>query len=139
MTYESGSIRNTGTSVRRCTSGSSRLSRISSDSRCRRWSGTPAAVRSVTGDQRPHVLAVEGARDVARFQAVDHLDAAAVPGALHEVQHRPLDDDVLRVELLQLADRDPGDEGGVRVLLRVGGVEALLVLDEDHAPGTEHL
>src|SRR5690606_11336060 len=123
MTYESGSIRNTGTSVRRCTSRSSRLSRISSDSRCRRWSGTPVVGRSVTGDHRPYVLAVEGARDGARFEAVDDLDGAAVPGVLHQLQHRPLDDHVLQVELLQLRHRDAGDEGGGAVFLRVGGVE----------------
>src|SRR5262249_26314041 len=84
-------------------------------------------------------FAVEGAGQVARHQAVDDLDGAAVLGVLHQLQHAVLDDDVVQVQGLQLPDGNARDELGGLILLRVGRVQAVLVLDVDHRPRPEDL
>ena len=65
------------------------------------------------GDDRADVLAGEGAGEVAGDEAVDDLHLADVPGRLHEVEHRELEDRVVQAPGLQLVDRDLRDERGV--------------------------
>ena len=57
----------------------------------------------------------------------------------HEIQHRALDDQIVEVARQQLLHADARDVRRVRVLLRIGGVEPVLVLDVDHLPCAEHL
>ena len=58
---------------------------------------------------------------------------------LHEIENRALDDQVVEVERHKIGHDMRGDELGVRVLLRIGGVETVLVLDVDHPARAEHL
>ena len=60
-------------------------------------------------------------------------------GVCHQVQHGAFHDQVIKVASEQLLHADPRNELGARILLRVLGVEAILVLDEDHLARTECL
>src|SRR6266568_5105947 len=84
------------------------------------------------GDDRPHVLAIERAGQIASIQAVDDLDRAAILGIPHELKHSMLKDDVAEVEPLELLDSDLWDELRIAVLFRIGRVETVFVLDVDH-------
>src|SRR5205807_2020337 len=53
--------------------------------------GKPPRKRSVGGDDGPDVLAVEGALDEPRLQAVDHLHGRDVAGMAQEIEHRAFD------------------------------------------------
>ena len=85
------------------------------------------------------MVARKGTRQVARFEAVDDLYRATGLGVLHHLEDAVLDDNVSEVEGLELLDGDRRDERRARVLLGVGGVEAVLILDIDHRSGTKHL
>ncbi len=78
-------------------------------------------------------------RDQPWPEPVDHLDLGDVPRAAHQVEQRALDDHVGQVEGDQLVHGDPRDQRRRRVGLGVGGVEAVLVLDEDHAAAAVRL
>src|SRR5207302_1802684 len=78
-------------------------------------------------------------RDIARLQPVDDLDRAGVAGAQHQLYHAALHDQVVQVALDQLLAADPGDELCLRVLLRIGGVEAVFILNEDHRAAAKDL
>src|SRR5438552_4809339 len=84
------------------------------------------------GDDRPHVLAIDRAGQIASLQAVDDLDRAAVLGVPHELEHSMFEDYVGEVQLLELLDSDLGNELRITLLFRIGRVETLFVLDVDH-------
>src|SRR5260370_7437806 len=81
------------------------------------------------GDDRPHVLAIERAGQIASLQAVDDLDRAAILGIPHELKHSMLKDDVAEVEPLELLDSDLLDELRIPVLFRSGLVDPFFLLN----------
>src|ERR671920_666772 len=107
MTWQSGSMRTTGVSVEAITCLSSKLSRISNDRTWWRRSATGSCELSITpclssrcscGDDGSHRFPVQGSRQVARFQTVDHLNRAPVLGILHDVENASFDDHVVQVQ-----------------------------------------
>src|SRR5438270_1470804 len=145
-------MRKTGVSVARCTSLSRRLSRISIDCKCCRpsvgfgvsvnWISPPcqtiakSSLRfshdSIRRDDRADVLAIERPCQIAALQPVDYLNRAAIGRSWQQLQNTALDDHILQVELGQFGHRDLRNKLGAAILLRVGGVKAVFVFDEDH-------
>src|ERR671917_2355452 len=140
-TWTFGSMRTTGDSVEAMTSLSRRLSRISIDSTWWRRSfvsvivySTPGRIVAVSirGDDGPDLLSFKHPREVALDETVDDLDGAAVLRVRHQLQHGVLHHHVGKIHLPQLIERDARDELRVRILLRIGRIEPILVLDVDH-------
>src|SRR4051794_13889833 len=90
-------------------------------------------------DDRADILAFESREDLARLEAVDDLQLLAPARAGQVVDHDALEDEVIEVAIDQLLGRDPRDVRGGRLLLRIVGVQAVFILDEDRALRAQEL
>src|SRR3954452_25122744 len=90
-------------------------------------------------DDRSNILSLECSEHLTGLEAVDDLQLLAPACARQVVDDDALDDDIGQVALDQLPGGDPRDVRGGGVLLRIVGVEAVLVLDEDRAARAEEL
>src|SRR5574341_1265604 len=90
--------------------------------------------RSVSINERPYIFTIEGARQIARREAIDDPNRTPVFGMFHHLEDGTFDDHILQVKGLQFCHGDGLDELGMPVLLRISRVQALFVLDrsEEH-------
>src|SRR5277367_5366209 len=96
-------------------------------------------VASLRADDGADMLAGERAGQVAGDEAVHDLHLVNVTPRLEEIEHRELEDRIVQPLRLHLVDCDLGYEFGGLRRFRVRGVEAVLVLDEDHRLAAELL
>src|SRR5690606_18831709 len=94
---------------------------------------SPAERPRSARDDRSDIFSLERARDLTFDEPVHDLDLRAEARALEVLEHDALDDQVREVALDGLLRRDARDVLGLRVLLRVVGVQAVFVFDVDRA------
>src|SRR5690242_10840625 len=99
----------------------------------------PARSARLSRDDRAHILALECGEYLTLLETVDDLQLLAPARAGQVVEQHALDDDVGQVALGKLLGLDPRDVRRRRILLRIVGVEAVLVLDVDGAARAEEL
>src|SRR5438552_15965057 len=92
-----------------------RLSRMRRDCTWWRWSLSAlialggSRFRSICRDDGANVFAVEGAGEVAWFEAVDDVNRAAMLSGFHQFKHGALHHQVLQIHRFQLRHGDFGN------------------------------
>src|SRR4051812_16488446 len=98
-----------------------------------------ASTRTLRRDDRADILSLERGQHLTGLETVDDLQLPAPLRARQVLDDDALDDDVGQAARCQLLRGDPRDVRRGRRLLRIVGVEAVLVLDEDRAARAEEL
>src|SRR5271168_2010743 len=90
-------------------------------------------------DNRSNRFSIERACEIARYEAINDLDAFSELGAHQQLENHRFDWQCSQLAGDQICRADLGNELGIRVCFRVGGVEPVNVLQQDDRTRAEHL